>query len=634
MSPLMWKCFFEESVRRTHIPARALICVWVFLLITACTGPGIEKPNLVKERNVQVDNIPDPEVTVRGKDDPPVVTLQLGSALKPVRLRPSEEIPAHIKIGSTNLNNVPVTVAMQAVLADTDITLLWDKAELQERTVTLLNLKGSLPVVVNRICRAAKLLCAYRNGALELTDVDTFVVEMPAAPGAMSSTGSSATTETISETIKELIDGQVKVDTTGGNLIYTTDADGFERVQSYLEQLRNGRPLIVLQLYIWQVTLDDNQQMGVNWSQFEVPEIGGKNQTAFLNSISAFRSVAATSGVSLGAVLSGAVDANMVARFLSTQGRVQNISSPQLTFVSGTSAKFENGGVQRFVSQVGTLVSGTISGNNPIVPGVGNNTVSTEDLKLGLSVTATGNYESGVVMASLEIKTSDLVRVNEISANGTTLQLPQTNDRTVSTVLRVRPGDNLVLAGLQTSTDTRARDGLPVGGTGNSLPMFSSNVVSNSETVILVKPSVVFFSDREASSPRLAEIVPKTQEPESPAAIIQAAAPIMPAPAPPPPAVAPPTATPLPTPLPRTMPMSQATGAPMQIATPTAPAPSSPAMASPITASSPPMAEPLAVPVRRSPLQDEFADAVRRFQDNRTGVPENIKPRNSEVQTP
>jgi hypothetical protein len=603
MNSLKDKCFFRRSVRGTHILARASFFVWIFLLITACTGPDIERPKLVKERNVQVDDIPDAEVTVRGKDDPPIVTLQLGSALRPVRLRPSEDLPTNIQIGSTNLNNVPVTAAMQAVLADTDITLLWEKAELQERTVTLLNLKGPLPVVVKRICRAAKLLCAYRNGALELTDVDTFVVEMPAAPGVVSSSGTSATTETISETIKELIEGQVKVDTTGGNLIYTTDADGFERVQSYLEQLRNGRPLIVLQLYIWQVTLDDNQQMGVNWSQFEVPELGGKNQSLMLDSVSALRSVAANSGVSLGAVLSGAIDANMVARFLSTQGRVQNISSPQLTFVSGTSAKFENGGVQRFVSQVGTLVSGTISGNNPVTPGVSNNTVSTEDLKLGLSVAATGNYESGVVMASLEIKTSDLVRVNEINANGTTLQLPQTNDRTVSTVLRVRPGDNLVLAGLQTSTDTRARDGLPFGGTGSTLPMFSSNVVSNSETVILVKPSVVFFSDRDAPPPppRLAEIVPEPQP--QPAPIVQAA----------PPASAPPV-----TPLPRSVPMSSsAAGAPLPIAAPIALA--TPAQA-PVVQDNP------ALPVRRNELQDELADAVRRFQDSRQAVPENIKP--------
>ncbi|HVY12730.1 MAG TPA: hypothetical protein VHB73_04115, partial [Alphaproteobacteria bacterium] len=452
---------------------RALLCGGlVFTLLSACsfTGPDIEKPKIENNLPAKVEKVPGMEETVRGKNDPPIVTLQLGSALHSKRLRPSEKLPA-TRIGNTNLNGVPITVALQAVLADTDVTLLWDDPDLQNRTVTLMNLKGRLPVVVNRICRAAKVLCAYRNGALELMQEDTFVVELPAAPTAVAASGGSGgggASDTISDTIQALIGGKMKVDKTGGNLIFTADADGYERVQSYLEELRNGRPLIVLQLYIWQVTLDDTQKLGINWSQLNLPKIGhGTTEMLGLGSTSAFQSVAANSGVSLGAVFSGMIDANTVLGFLSTQGKVQNISSPQLTFISGTSAKFENGGTQKFISQVGSLVTSSVNGTSSSTPGVSNNTVSTEDLKLGLSINATASYESGVVFASLEIKTSDLVKLTEVDeGGGVKLQLPQTNDRTVTTILRMRPGDNVVLAGLQTSQDSRSRDGLPTGGMG------------------------------------------------------------------------------------------------------------------------------------------------------------------------
>jgi hypothetical protein len=484
-----------------HLLYGVLCSVFVFSSLAACgslTGPGIEPPEHTKERTAKVNSVPDPAETVRGKEDPPQVTLQIGGAMHSTRLRPTEDLPAHVKIGTTNLNNVPVMAALQAVLADTDVTLVWGDTDLQSRNVTLMNLKGQLPVVVERICRAARLLCAYRNGALEVMGQDTFVVELPATPASIS--GGADTTNTIAETVQTLVGGKMKVDKTGGNILYTADAEGHERVQSYLEELRNGRPLIVLQLYIWQVTLDDSQTMGINWSQFHMPEIGGINQTASLlnNSISNFgtSALSASTGVSLGAVFSGALDANLVANFLSTQGKVQSISSPQLTFISGTSAKFENGGTQKFVSQVGTLVSGSVAGTTSSTAGVSNNTVSTEDLKTGISVTATGSYESGVIFTSLEIKTTDLVKIDSVdSGAGVKLQLPQTNDRTVSTILRVRPGDNLVLAGLQTQRDQRNRDGLPFGGTGGTLPMYSNNVLSNSETVILVRPSVVFFND-------------------------------------------------------------------------------------------------------------------------------------------
>ncbi len=185
----------------------------------------------------------------------------------------------------------------------------------------------------------------------------------------------------------------------------------------------------MLQLYIWQVDLSDNQSLGINWSQFKPPEIGGKNQTGALSATTALGAALTNPGVSLGAVFSGALDASAVAAFLSTQGHVQSISSPQLTFISGTSAKFENGGTQKFVSQVGSLLTGSVAGGTAPAAGVSNNTVSTEDLKTGIAINVNGSYESGVVFASLEIKTSDLVKVESVdSGAGVKLQLPQTND--------------------------------------------------------------------------------------------------------------------------------------------------------------------------------------------------------------
>ncbi len=467
------------------------------LLLTSCSWAvgDITPPERLKERNPRAQQIPEKEQTVRGEKDPPVVKLQLGRTLRPANLRATSDLPAHIKIGATNLNNVPVTTALQAVLADTDITLLWETEELQNRKVTLMNLKGSLPVVVSRICRAAKILCAYRNGALELAEEDTFVVELP---GIAQSGNSGGANNTIADSIEALIDGKVKVDTAGGNLIYATNAEGNERVQGYLNQLRNGRPLIVMQLYIWQVTLDDTKKMGISWKDLHLPDLGGKNLGLNVTSQSNTTNVTTTEGVNLGAVLSGAVDVNVLAEFLATQGKVQNISSPQLTFVSGTSAKFEVGDSERYVSQVGTLINSTVAGTGTTA-GASNNTVNTQELKTGLEITVNGNYESGVVFSTLQIKTSDFIKFTNIPTGTTSLQLPKTANRAVQTVLRVRPGDNLVLAGLQTTREDRTREGLPAPDLiGGIVPTYGSGIITNSELVVMVKPSVVFFSDKEA----------------------------------------------------------------------------------------------------------------------------------------
>ncbi|MBY0428131.1 MAG: hypothetical protein K2Q32_02810 [Alphaproteobacteria bacterium] len=453
-------------------------------------------PEKLSERDPRIQQMPTQEETVRGDKDPPIVKLELGKTLRPANLRPTDELPSKVKIDSTNLNNAPVTAALQAVLADTDITLLWASQGLQDRKVTLMNLKGPLPIVVERICRSAKILCAYRNGALELSNEDTFVVQLPGVVASADGKNNAAASDAIAASIEALINGKVKADTVGGNLIYTTNAEGHERVQGYLNQVRNGRPLIVMQLYIWQVTLDDNKKLGISWKDLHLPSLGGSTQSLNIISDSHTQSVGNSEGVSLGAVLSGSVDVNLLAGFLATQGKVQTISSPQLTFVSGTSAKFEVGNKEKYVAQVGTT-SSTVAGTGST--GTASQNVTTEELKTGLEISISGNYENGVVFSNLELKTSDLISFTNIPTNNTTLQLPKTADRKVSTVLRVRPGDNLVLAGLQTAREDRDREGLPGPDFVNGvIPTFGDRKINNSELVLMVKPSVVFFNEKES----------------------------------------------------------------------------------------------------------------------------------------
>ncbi|HVY12428.1 MAG TPA: hypothetical protein VHB73_02565, partial [Alphaproteobacteria bacterium] len=122
------------------------------------------------------------------------------------------------------------------------------------------------------------------------------------------------------------------------------------------------------------------------------------------------------------------------------------------------------------------------------------------------------------------------------------------------------------------------------------------NTLTNSETVILLKPSVVFFSDRNAPTRHAAEQdeddgddVAIERTPEHVKKMVE-------------------EKTPIPV------------------------APTTPAQ--PIAAQTE-----MILPVRRSPLQDEFATAVQRFQNGspaaaQLNAPENIKPENGGVKTP
>ncbi len=508
---------------------RASMCLAVLAGIAACSGAGIDDAMPTIAGKPQVAEVPKAGETVRGEDDPAIVTLDIGGALREKRLSGGDELPANILIPTTNLNAVPVSAALQAVLAGTDMSLSWDTGTLGNRLVTVVNLSGSLPKVVEKICGAAKVFCDYRHGSLELSEKETFIVSLPpiaksvsissggsgsgstgssgSASGSSASSNSSSVSfssgeNTMVNTITELAGDKVQVDDQGGNIIYTTTVDGEDRVKQYLAQLRQGRPLIVLQMYVWEVSLNKDNGQGINWSELQLSHFGPGFGRLSLEGISQVSSLSGTAGnVSLGAVTTGRLNTNSIISFLATKGRVQTISSPQITFVSGSNAEFKVGGTQRYISQVGQIVSGSnVSGTtNPNQnTSVGTNTVNTDSIDTGLTVDVSGSFENGVVFANLGIALRNLISLNPTNSAGGTIDLPQTSDESIGTVIRVRPGDNLVMAGMVSSNDVNNRQGLPGADNSMSVPLFGEDTLQNHELVVIVKPSVVLFSEKNA----------------------------------------------------------------------------------------------------------------------------------------
>ncbi len=468
-------------------------------------------------RDPTVAEVPNPNETVRGDTDPPVVTLDIDS-LHERRLTRASEIPSGSIVPATNLEGVPVTAALQAVLSGTDISLAWNAGTLQDHLVSVTNLSGPLPKVVDRICAAAKIFCSYRHGSLELSETETFIVSLPPAIRAAgsSASGGDAASNSITKAINSLLSvkkakgegkeggkEKAQVDDQGGNIIYTADVRGEELVSEYLKQLRTGRPLIVLQIYLWEVTLSRENAQGINWTQLQnKPPINHTTLTSVgaLTSAAGALSSPTPGSVSLGAVTTGILSVNAVASFLATKGRVQSISNPQMTFVSGSGAELKVGGTQRYISQVGTLTNAsTASGNGVPNPtsSANNNTVSTDSIETGLTIKAGGSYENGVIFANLEVALKNLISLHPTDTASGTIDLPETTDEQMNTILRVRPGDNMLLAGLVTSNDNGTAQGFPLG-SDSTFPLYGDESHNNREIVMIVKPSIVLFSDKSA----------------------------------------------------------------------------------------------------------------------------------------
>ncbi len=503
-------------------PVKLLSAILLLGLLSGC-GIGTE-PLRAESGNPTKPTLPEKPAqadTVRGDTDPAVVTLKIGNALKQKPLNGSEVLPDIGKLGPINFNGVPVALALKAVLSGTDISLSWPTGEYEDSLVTAFNLSGNLQTVVERICNSAGVYCAYRNGNIEIKDEETFIIELPA----VLATGD----DTIATAIGSLTGGEVTSDTQGGYLLYTTNMTGHLRVQDYLKNLRRGRPLIVLQLYIWDVALTDTYSTGIRWdaptllNNLALP--GGRptklDTFAFGNNISSgtpgnlasnIRSGALANAVSFGAVFTGNLDLGLMMSFLSEFGTVEAVSSPQMTFISGMESEFRVGGQRNFISGVGTSSSTTGDSTTGGSTSSSGNTVQTDSVDVGLTVQASGRYENGVIFGQLQLDETSLVALREVSSSGTTIQLPETQERALTTSLRLRPGDTMLLAGIRRSRDDTNRRGLPT--PFGQIPMSSTNALENSELVIMIKPSIIRFEDEDDDDQSLGVAATRAPTPE------------------------------------------------------------------------------------------------------------------------
>lgn len=515
-----------NSTSSSRVPRPSIRFAVAVMGIALLLGSCARFPDPVEQGKTQPTLAERPQEgdTVRGVGDPAVVTLPLGSRLQERPVTEGDPLPANIKIGRTNLNGVPVTAALQAVLANTNISLTWQEDDFDDRAVTILNISGSLDKVVNRICAAGRIYCGYRNGTLEVTEKQTFIIEMPPVTGDAQNS--------IADSIATLAgDKGVKVDKDGGNIIYTTDTQGQQRVQQYLTQLRRGRPLIVMQLYIWEVRLDDSAKAGIRWdsTQLNTFGVGGTKIRPVTNSggglggvtndaIEATSAAVAAGGVNFGATFSGAVNAAAVLSFLQSNGSVETVSNPQMTFVSGTKSEFSIGGKQNYISGVGQLVGSTVStGGTSNTTGIGQNTVQTDQIDTGIKVEVAGAYEGGVIFGGLTMQDVTLLGFDVVPSGGTQIQLPRTQERKLSTIIRLRPGDTLLLAGLRSTSDDKSLSGLPTGLFG-ILPFQSSKAVQNREMVIMLRPAIIRFTDQPGTDRVEPVMAPEESNANSPQA--------------------------------------------------------------------------------------------------------------------
>lgn len=442
----------------------------------------------------------------------PVTRVKLGrDILVPQPLK--EDVMPDVAVGPYELRGETLASALQLILDDYDVSLAFESNEGLTRRITVANLHGKLKDVVNRVCSLADLYCHFESDTLTIKNTETFIVDLPPVGGggssssggdssSSSSSGSSSSSSSSSDSssssggsstasaaysqiaagLKAVIGTSPTVDESTRVMIYTATQRSHKYALQYFERLRKNTALIIFETNIWEVTLNNENRTGINWTSL-MDHVGNLSFDAVLPG--------GAGGVAsgIGAPIkitpayangSGSVTSTAVLEFLSSRGAVKTISQPQITVLSGSKASFAVEQKQNFVKKTTT----TPCSPTPCTP---TTSTDTDTVTTGLTMSVTSAWDQSTVYGDLNITLNDLLKLQDFGS----IQLPLTTTRSLQTQIRVRPGDAVLIGGLVSE-----KDNLSDSGPGFMTPLFTTNKVAakvNTELVFLLRPRVIAF---------------------------------------------------------------------------------------------------------------------------------------------
>lgn len=482
----------------------------------AALAAGCAGANVANGRTVSVPTVTPPDDRYKGLNEErdPVTRVRLGKDVLVPQRAEQDPLPDE-EVGPFELRGETLASALQMLLDDYDVSLAFETDKAMSARISVANLRGGLDEVVGRVCDLANLYCDYRKGVLTVKETETFVVDLPpvtvaatsnSSNSAISGGGSSSSSnsnssssnssnssssssndaedayEQIAEGLKAIIGQEPTVDTTTRVIIYTASQRAQANALKYFERLRKNTALIIYETHIWEVTLNNDNRTGIDWSALyksgdwglDIKFPGGAPDGG-----------AAPISITPSWTGSRRFTPQAVLEFISEHGTVKTVSQPQLTVLSGSSASLQVEQSENFVSGVSRTPS-TVSGVPDTV------TTTTQTVQSGLSMNISSAWDRSTVYGAINISINELLSFDKFKPDtNTTIQLPKTTTRGLQTQVRVRPGDAILIGGLVTQKDIYSGSG-----PGFAKPLLTTSrqaKAQNTELIFLLRPRVVAY---------------------------------------------------------------------------------------------------------------------------------------------
>ena len=265
----------------------------------------------------------------------------------------------------------------------------------------------------------------------------------PATPPATKS-GSSPTLTPSPENSGHSGLGYYTIDRPIGLVTVTAPRSMLEKIENYLNNLKSEiYRQVSIEAKIIEVTLSNDNTTGLDWSKLSSQVGLAFNFTGInLSQGGRFNTDHDASMVTL-----TPTGFNVMIDAMMKQGHVEVLSNPKLSVMNGQPAMISVGENVTYVKSVSSTTDGTT--------GSVTYTITPDSVMsgLGMGVIATILDDNQIILNLTPVTSSLTQPIEYITVGGSQLGLPKVNLREMSTMVRVKDGEMLVVGGL---TDTRA----------------------------------------------------------------------------------------------------------------------------------------------------------------------------------
>lgn len=282
-----------------------------------------------------------------------------------------------------------------------------------------------------------------------------------------------------------------------GTIMVTATKKKMKKIEEYLETIKKVLSRqVLIEAKVIEVALSDSLKYGIDWSFLREWSHGIHNWTIG-GSTSGFTDVIPSntpfSDIRFSLTTTAIKDFSAIIKALSQFGDVRTLSNPRISIMNGQTSLLTVGRNFTFVSKAESQV--TTSGTTPIVT----YTVETSNLLSGLIIGIVPYIDDkGEISLTITPIIANLLGIQEKSfgsaGSQTIIQLPTVDLRELSTTVKVKDGEVLIIGGLIKREETLQENRTPILGDipilGN---LFKSHERGNSNTelVILIQPRII-----------------------------------------------------------------------------------------------------------------------------------------------